>query len=224
MDSLDVSIERNPTLSNGYKSDGNYSKSERIPSYWSRTWLQLQGYFHDEKPYAVLNRMEAYNLIRFLRLNRPGKFASGNKQRSLKLQLEGGKSPIITVNTFRDKKLHVSNRLVCDSYKHNGDSVQVETWETDMFWYFEPLLPYLQSLKIMVGGTAQPIILEGDCGAFTLSLSSLGVSASNWTRVMEMDTNLDRRGLSKKKIPNRKHNWVSCIMNHSPNHKSVGLS
>merc|ERR1712100_809683 len=27
----------------------------------------------------------------------------------------------------------------------------------------------------------------------------LGVSASNWTRVMEMDTNLDRRGLSKKK-------------------------
>ena len=93
----------------------------------------------------------------------------------------------------------MSNRLVCESYIHNGESVQVETWETDMFWYFEPLLPYLQSLKIMVGGTAQPIAIEGDCGAFTLSISSLGVSASNWTRVMEMDTHLDRRGLAKKK-------------------------
>jgi hypothetical protein len=198
MNSLEVSIEKKPQLSDGYKADGTYTKTERIPSYWSRTWLQLQGYFHDEKPYAVLNRMEAYNLIRFLRLNRPGKIISG-RQRSLKLQLEDGKPPIITINTFRDRKLHISEKLVCDSSFHDGASVQVETWETDMFWFFEPLLPYLQSLKIMVGGTAQPIVIEGDCGAFTLSISSLGVSASNWTRVMQMDTYLDRRGLSQKK-------------------------
>ena len=103
MDSLDVSIERNPTLSNGYKSDGNYTKSERIPLYWSRTWLQLQGYFHDEKPYAILNRMEAYNLIRFLRLNRPesSQVEIGNVLSNYNSKV--GKSPIITVNTFRDK-------------------------------------------------------------------------------------------------------------------------
>lgn len=196
MDSLDISIDDAPKLSAGYS--GEYTKKERIPLYWPRTWLQLQAYFHNEKPYAVLNRMEAYNLIRFLRLHRPGKVVSGNKQRSLKMQLESGKSPIISVNTFKNKQLDVCERLVC-AQKYTGPSVQVETWETDLFWYFEPLLPYIQSLKIMVGGTAQPMVVEADCGVLTFTISALGVSPSNWTRMMEMDTYLDRRDLSSRK-------------------------
>ena len=65
----------------------------------------------------------------------------------------------------------------------------------------EPLLPYLQSLRLWLEELLNQL-LEGDCGAFTLSISSLGVSASNWTRVMEMDTIWIAEG-SKKKIPNQ---------------------
>ncbi|MAA79849.1 MAG: hypothetical protein CL916_11380 [Deltaproteobacteria bacterium] len=185
-ENFSISIGQQPDLAEGYKSNGSYTKKETIPLYWPRTWLQLQAYFSEDFPVLELNKMEAYNLIRFLRLNK-----TAPSRRSLTLQFESGTHPTIIVEPF-------GKRFQCQSEVYEGKSFQVQTWETDFLWMFEPLLPSIQSLRVQVRGTALPVIWEADCGDFTLMISDLGYSPANWSKGIEMDIQSPRFDLSSR--------------------------
>ena len=183
---LSIEVSTNPLLTSGYKATSTYSKTESIPLYWPRTWLQLQADVANPTATLELNKMEAYNFIRYLRLNK-----KAAKRRSLTLQFESGSHPAIIVQPFQ-------KRFVASSQIYDGSSFQAESWETDLLWIFEPLLPIINKLCVRNQGTALPVIWEADCGGFTLSISELGYSPANWSKGIQMDVKTPRTELSAK--------------------------
>ena len=183
---LSVEVSSAPPLAKGYKATSTYEKTESIPLYWARTWLQMQADVANPASTLELSKMEAYNFIRYLRLNK-----KAAKRRSLTMQFESGSHPAIIVQPFQKK-------FIASTQTYEGPSFQIETWETDLLWIFEPLLPIIQKLRVQNQGTALPVIWEADCGAFTLSITELGYSPVNWSKGIQMDVKTPRSDLESK--------------------------
>ena len=183
---LEVHIGASPSLDEKYA--GEHTKTERIPLWWLRANLQLQGFAVEESAMVTLGRMDAYNLMRFLRLHK--KSADSDERRSLVFSLTPGQQPEVGVRPFGVRFTGTAE----EGAYQGSRSIQLQTWETNGLWLFEPLFPVMSSFKALVMGTALPVMWHVDTESLSLSLYQMGFKANNWGKGIEIDQRVPRHG------------------------------
>lgn len=165
---------------------GAVDKSFRHPNDWKREILQFlaaSGLENNAK--ARFNRIDLYNVLRHLRLNKPDK-ADKTASKALRFVLINGVNPEIHLEPWGVK-------ITSPIGRYRGQrSACLEFYDRDKLVRLEPLLPYITHVDVHIMGEALPAfwILNSDVVSYTYA--TLGYKTSNWARGLLRDQILRR--------------------------------
>lgn len=161
---------------------GELVKSFVYPHLWLRQLLQVQAAATLPARVAPLARVDLFNVLRQLRLNKESK----GENRALRFALVPGEPPELTLEPWEW-------RYPCTGTNYAGDQAGiVSIWDRREALVLERVLPYVQHANVRLLGEAQPTFWSLECGTFTFTLSTPGFRAANWSRGLMMDIHLPR--------------------------------
>jgi hypothetical protein len=161
---------------------GELVKSFVYPHLWLRQLLQVQAAATLPVRRAPLSRVDLFNLLRYLRLNKESK----GQDRALRFALVPGESPEMTLEPWEW-------RYRCTGPAYSGAQSEIlGIWDRREPMVLNRLLPYVRSAEVQILGEAQPTFWSLDCGDFTFTLATPGFRAANWSRGLMIDINLPR--------------------------------
>lgn len=150
---------------------------------WKREILQfMAGSGAAGNVEARFSRIDLYNVLRHLRLNKEEK---GSKT-DLRLILLKGLSPEIRLEPWNTK-------VVSPVGAFDGDrSAIVSFYDRDKLVRLEPLLPYIDHVDVSMLGEALPAFWSLSSDAVSYTYGTMGFSALNWARGLLRDQMLRR--------------------------------
>ena len=164
------------------KHRGELVKSFTYPTLWLRQLLQVQASATLPVRRAPLARVDLYNVLQHLRLNKEAK----GDDRALRFALVPGEAPELTLEPWEW-------RYPCTGPKYAGDQAEIiGIWDRREPMALQRILPYLEQAEVLLLGEAQPTFWALDCGSFSFTLATPGFRAANWSRGLMMDIQLPR--------------------------------
>ena len=184
---------------------GEVTKKQPIPKWWVRTYLQLMGYSTLSGRRLSMSRMDLYNFLRHLRLNKENDEAVKRNGRATLFALAPGKPPEIIIQPW-------NTSIVCSSDVYRGEKAEIiGVWDRRQLWAFERLLPMVQDVKAQLLGKAQPGFWTLDCGGVEYTLGMVGFSAGNWAKGITMDLMLPRHTANHEKHSVVLDSFTGCV-------------
>lgn len=163
---------------------GEILKSLNVDPAWLRASLQLQATLTLPGRRFSLSRMDLYNMLRHLRLNKTRRGDS----KAVRFELVPGMSPRLTLEPWEWQ-------YDCTGPAYEGARSEVlRLWDRDDLFVLDRLLPYVERVDVHSCGEAQPTFWMVRCGSVTLTLGSAGFRRRNWSRGMLLDIELPRAG------------------------------
>lgn len=161
---------------------GELVKQFTFPTLWLRQLLQVQASAALPVRRAPLSRVDLFNLMQHLRLNREAK----GQDRALRFALIPGEPPELTLEPWEW-------RYPCTGPAYAGSQSEIiGIWDRREPLVAQRLLPYVEQAAVLLLGEAQPTFWALDCGSFSFSLATPGFRAANWSRGLMMDIHLPR--------------------------------
>lgn len=161
-------------------------KRLRLPSSWLRGFLQVQSAATLGRTSFVLQPIDLYNLLRFLRLHADIK----RGRRAMRIELVPGERPRIVLEPWEDEVFEASGPV----YAGRVPQV-VRVWGRRRLLLVRRLLPLLESVEVHLLGSGMPSYWVLRAGGYTLTLGLSGFTASNWSQAMSFDLLLPRSSL-----------------------------
>ena len=184
---LEIVIGSNPNMTDwaeGYdKYIGSVKKDFVYPTLFKRDALQfMAGSTLASNATARFKRIDLYNVMRHLRLNKP---ADGEKVR-LDLVLINGVNPEMHIQPWGLKVVSPSGAYQSDK------SSYIRFYDADKLARLEPLLPYISHVDVSVMGEALPAFWTLNSEDVSYTYATLGFKFSNWARGVLRDQMLRR--------------------------------
>ena len=157
-------------------------KSLHISDTWLRAVLQLQATLTLPGKRVHLSRMDLYNMLRHLRLNKTQR----GDRKAIRLALMPGGQPEMTLEPWE-----WTHTCTSDAYEGPRSEV-IRLWDREDLFALDRMLPYLEGAEVHTCGEALPNFWVLRCGAVTLTVGSSGFRRRNWPRGMLLDLDLPR--------------------------------
>lgn len=161
---------------------GEVVREESFPSSWQRQLVQMLAASTLPGRKVPMARVDIFNILRFLRLNREN---SGDPS-AMRFALVPGDAPEITIEPWEW-------RYTCSGAPYAGEQSEIiGLWDRREAMDLQRLLPFVQHAQVQLLGEAQPTFWTLDCGSFSFTLATPGFRPMNWSRGLMMDIHLPR--------------------------------
>lgn len=177
---LKIGAEVSDTLDERHR--GEVVREDAFPLPWQRQLVQMLAASTLPGRQVPMARVDLFNILRYLRLNREG---SGDPS-AMRFALVPGDAPEITIEPWEW-------RYACTGAAYAGSQSEIiGLWDRREPMAMQRLLPYVQSAQVQLLGEAQPTFWTLDCGSFSFTLATPGFRPLNWSRGLMMDIHLPR--------------------------------
>jgi len=164
-------------------------KRVQLPDSWLRGFLQVQSSATLARAVVHLSAIDAYNLLRHLRLNADVK----KKGRAVRVELVPGETPRLVLEPWETV-------IEADRPYAGRKPEVVRIWGRRRWSLARRLMPFVESAELHVIGSGLPSFLVLRAGDITLTLGLTGFTAANWSKTMQFDTLLPRPSKDRDKL------------------------
>ena len=161
---------------------GEVVRTDSFPLPWQRQLVQMLAASTLPSYRVPMARVDLFNILRYLRLNREAK----GDPSALRFALVPGDAPEITIEPWEW-------RYTCTGKAYAGSQSKIiGLWDRREPMDLQNLLPFVQGAQVQILGEAQPTFWTLDCGSFSFTLATPGFRPMNWSRGLMMDIHLPR--------------------------------
>jgi predicted DNA-binding WGR domain protein len=177
-------------------SDQVLDKNLNVPDSWLRGFLQVQSASTFPLDHFRLAPIDAYNVLRQMRLNGDRK----GQPRGLRVELVPGEAARIVLEPW-DVVVPSSEGVF------TGKTARVvRLWGRRRLLLLRRLLPFVEGIDVYLMGSGLPSFWVFRAGDITLTLALTGFTSSNWSQALNFDLLLPRR--------TQKESGLEAILKH----------
>ncbi len=158
-------------------------KQMRVPDSWLRGFLQVQSAATLPFDHCRLAPVDAYNLLRHLRMHADQK----GKRRGLRFELVPAERPRLVLEPWETV-------LTATGDVFRGKAARVvRVWGRRRLMTVRRLLPFVDAVDVYLLGSGLPSFWVFRAGDVTLTLGLTGFTGSNWSQALGFDLLLPRK-------------------------------